>query len=108
MMPLAILMRDVVTAAAVPPPSGTVAPHISWLSSTSGQSGQLVVINGSHFGEYKGTNAVTFNGKKATIVYWCGSWIVVFVPSGATTGPLVVTVDGQASNAVTFTILRRW
>ena len=96
-----------VTAAAVPPPSETVAPHISWLSSTSGQSGQLVVINGTHFGEYKSTNAVTFNGKKATIVYWCSSWIVVSVPSGATTGPLVVKVDGKASNAVTFTI-RRW
>jgi hypothetical protein len=97
-----------VTSAAVPPPSGTVAPHISWLSTTSGQSGQLVVINGTHFGEYKGTNSVTFNDKKATIVYWCSSWIVVYVPSGATTGPLVVKVDGKASNAVTFTIPRRW
>ena len=96
-----------VTAAAVPPPSGTLGPHISWLSSTSGQSGQLVVINGTRLGEYKSTNAVTFNGKKAAIVYWCGSWIVVFVPSGATTGPLVVKVDGKMSNAVTFTI-RRW
>ena len=38
---------------------------------------------------------MTFNGKKASIVYWCQSWIVVFVPAGATTGPVVVTVDGK-------------
>jgi len=96
-----------VTAAVVPPPSGT-APRITWVSSNSGQSGQLVVINGTNLGEHKGTNAVTFNGKTASIVYWCSSWIVVFVPSGATTGPLVVKVDGKTSNAVTFTIPRRW
>jgi len=96
-----------VTAAVVPPPSGT-APRITWVSSNSGQSGQLVVINGTNLGEHKGTNAVTFNGKTASVVYWCSSWIVVFVPSGATTGPLVVKVDGKTSNAVTFTIPRRW
>jgi hypothetical protein len=96
-----------VTAAAAPPPAETMGPHISWLSSTSGQSGQLVIINGTGLGEYKSTNTVTFNGKKATVVYWCGSWIVVVVPSGATTGPVVVKVDGKTSNAVNFTI-RRW
>src|SRR4029077_17013775 len=94
------------TAAAVPPPVVSAPPHINWLNDASGPVGQLLFINGSHFGARQGTSAVTFNGTRAAVVYWSSTWIVVIVPSGATTGPLVVKVDGKVSNPATFTIIR--
>jgi len=47
---------------------------------------------------------VTFNGAAATARSWGPQVIVVTVPSTATTGDVVVTVGGVASNRVTFTI----
>jgi hypothetical protein len=50
---------------------------------------------------------VTFNGKKATtITNWSSTSIVADVPAGTPegAGPVVVTVNSVASNAVTFTV----
>jgi hypothetical protein len=94
------------TAAAIPPPVISSPPHIPWVNDTSGPVGQMLFINGSHFGGHQGTSTLTFNGKPATAVYWSSTWIVVMVPSGATTGPIVVKVDGKKSNPVTFTVTR--
>jgi hypothetical protein len=47
---------------------------------------------------------VTFNRIAATPTSWSAASIIVQVPSGATTGPVVVTVGGQASNGVNFTV----
>src|SRR5262249_39744249 len=35
---------------------------------------------------------------------WSDTSVVAPVPSGATTGPVVITVNGEASNGVTFTV----
>jgi len=94
------------TAAAVPPPVVLPTPHITWLNDTSGPVGQVVFVYGSDFGQPQGTSTLTFNGKRATIILWSSAWIVAIVPQGATTGPLVVKVDGRTSNAVTFTVTR--
>jgi hypothetical protein len=91
--------------AAAPPPV-TAVPHVTWLHTTSGPVGQVVFIYGSHFGARQGTSTLTFNGKRATVVLWSSSWIVVIVPTGATTGPLVVAVGGKTSNPVKFTVTR--
>jgi O-glycosyl hydrolase len=87
-----------ITAAASPTPS------IASLSPTSGTVGTPVTISGANFGSTQGTTAVTFNGTAAAPTSWSASTIVVPVPSGATTGPVVVTVNGVASNGVTFTV----
>ena len=53
-----------------------------------------------------GTSTVKFNGTTATTI---GSWgttsIIATVPTGATTGNVVVTVGGNASNGVSFTVV---
>jgi hypothetical protein len=77
-------------------------PSITSLSPTSGLAGTSVTISGSNFGSNQGT--VTFNGTAAAISSWTSNTIVVSVPSGATSGNVVVTAGGQNSNALVFTI----
>src|SRR5262249_59695343 len=79
-------------------------PSISSLSLTSGPVGTSVTINGSNFGTTQGTSTVKFNGIAATpITSWSATQIVAPVPTGATTGNVVVTVSNKASNGVNFT-----
>jgi len=80
------------------------APSIASLTPTSGTVGTSVVIAGSNFGTSQGTSTVTFNGTAATATSWTSSSITAPVPSGATSGNVVVTVGGQASNGVSFTV----
>ena len=54
------------------------------------------------FGATQGSSTITFNGIQAIPTNWSDTQIVVPVPSGATTGPVIVTVAGQPSNALTF------
>ncbi len=82
----------------------TVPPSISSLSPTSGPVGTSVTITGTNFGAAQGTSTVSFNGTSATPSSWSATSIVVPVPSGATTGNVVVTVNGLASNGVSFTV----
>jgi hypothetical protein len=80
------------------------APAIASLSPTSGPVGTAVTIAGSNFGASQGTSTVTFNGTAATPASWTATNIVAPVPSGATTGNVVVTVGGQVSNSLAFTV----
>ena len=84
---------------------GTTAT-ITTLSPTSGPVGSQVSINGSYFGSSQGSSTVSFNGTLATnVVSWSSTLIVATVPSAATSGNVVVTVGGVASNGVSFTVL---
>jgi hypothetical protein len=80
------------------------APAITSLSPPSGVIGTLVTVSGTNFGATQGTSLVTFNGWVGIPVSWSSTSILVPVPSGATTGSVVVTVGGVASNGVTFTV----
>jgi hypothetical protein len=81
----------------------TITPGITRLSRTSGTAGTTIVISGDNFGR---TGTVTFNGVAATkINQWNDTTITVIVPSLATTGNVVVTAGGYASNPVPFTVL---
>jgi len=82
----------------------TVAPSITSLNPTSGLVGSPVTISGANFGATQGTSTVKFNGTAATATSWSASSIGVTVPAGATTGNVVVTVGGAASNGVSFTV----
>jgi IPT/TIG domain len=81
------------------------APHITKLSVTSGPVGTAVTITGTNFGSPQGSGTVTFNGTAATtITSWSATSIVTAVPTGATTGNVVVNASGVASNGVKFTV----
>ena len=80
------------------------APSITGLNPSSGLVGTPVTISGANFGAVQGTSTVKFNGVAATPTSWSAASIVVPVPAGATTGNVVVTVGGVASNGVSFTI----
>jgi len=81
---------------------GSTGPSITSLSPTSGGAGTSVTIGGTNFGGTQGTSTVTFNGTPATPTSWGGTTILALVPSGATTGNVVVTVAGVNSNGITF------
>jgi hypothetical protein len=79
-------------------------PSITSLSPNAGPVGASVTITGANFGSSQGGSTVTFNGTLATAGSWSATSIVVTVPSGATTGNVIVTVGGVASNGVGFTV----
>jgi YD repeat-containing protein len=82
------------------------APFISSISATTGTVGTQVVISGSNFGSSQGSSVVYLNGAAVTVNSWSGSSISTTIPSGATSGDLVVAVapSMNASNPVEFTI----
>src|SRR5260370_312595 len=84
---------------------GSPSPaSITSLSPTSGVVGTPVTIAGANFGATQGTSTMKFNGTTATPTSWSATSIVAPVPVGATTGNVVVTVGGLASNGVSFTV----
>jgi len=84
--------------------SGGSGPSITSLSPTSGVVGTTVTISGANFGSPQGSSTVTFNGITATPMNWAPTTIMVPVPAGASTGNVVVTVAGLASNPVSFAV----
>jgi hypothetical protein len=84
--------------------SANQGPTIASLSRTAGPVGTPLTISGANFGATQGTSTVTFNGTVATPTNWSTTSIALPVPSGATTGPVVVTVNSEASNGVSFTV----
>jgi len=104
-----------------------VKPTIRELCPNSGPAGTEVVIMGEGFGEkYVEGNIVSFNSVKVTGAVaekaaadgvktakqvdtkesksWSDGKILVKVPTGATTGEVVVVVNGVLSNGSTFTV----
>jgi len=86
-------------------PLATGAPAISSLTPNAGAVGSSVVIAGTNFRSTQGNSAVTFNGTAATVSNWTATSITTAVPVGATSGPVGVTVGGQASVGSSFTVL---
>jgi len=80
------------------------APVLSALSPTSGPVTRLVTITGNGFSSTAALNQIRFNGILATTLSATATMLTTQVPSGATTGPVTVTVGGLASNGVTFTV----
>lgn len=79
----------------------TPAPAITSLSATSGAVGTPVTITGSGF---TSATSVTFGGVTAGFTVGSDSSITTSVPTGAGTGPVVVTTPAGTSNGVTFTV----
>jgi hypothetical protein len=81
------------------------APSITNLSVTSGVVGTSVTITGTNLGATQGTGTVSFNGTDATPTTWSATSIAVTVPVQATTGNVVVSASGVASNGINFTVV---
>lgn len=84
----------------------TTSPTITSFSPTSGAVGTAVTINGSAFSATPSGNAVTFNGTAAVVgSNSTVSTIYATVPTGATSGPIRVTVSGlSATSSSNFTV----
>ena len=83
----------------------TLTPSIASLSPSTGVIGSSIAIAGSNFGATQGSSRATFNGVVGTPTSWSATTIAVPVPAGATTGPVVVTVNGLTSNAWPVTVI---
>jgi hypothetical protein len=83
-----------------------VPPVINGASATTGPIGSQVVITGSGFGTSQGNSAVILNGVPATINTWSDTSVTITIPTGASSGPLAVTVAPtmNSSNPITFTV----
>jgi uncharacterized repeat protein (TIGR01451 family) len=79
-------------------------PNIASLSPAAGAMGTSVAIAGSNFGTTQGGSTLRFSGIVATPTSWSETNITALVPAGATTGRIVVTVDGVTSAGVPFTV----
>jgi hypothetical protein len=78
---------------------------LSGLSLASAPIGALIELQGSGFGNAQQTSTVSFNGTSATSLSWGDGAILVSVPTGATTGNVVVQVRGALSNPLVFTVV---
>lgn len=81
------------------------SPTITQLSPSSGMAGTWVTITGTNFGSAQLASTVTFNGLSAIAEIWSDNYLKVQVPEGATSGNVVVTVNGTPSNGLPFTII---
>lgn len=80
-------------------------PLITSISATTGSIGSQVVIGGTGFGATQGSSVLLLNGSVATINSWSATSITVTIPSGATSGYMVVSVaPAMDSNPVYFTV----
>jgi RHS repeat-associated protein len=84
--------------------AGAAGPTITGLNPTSGAVGTRVTIVGTSFGATQQSSTVTFNGVQSNPTSWSATSIIAPVPSGATSGNVVVTVGGTSSNGVNFSV----
>jgi RHS repeat-associated protein len=80
------------------------APAVTSLSPQSGVVGTYVTISGTGFGAVPSDSTVSLNGISVAVVSWSDTSLFAAVPAGATSGPFVVTVSGQAGSSSTFTV----
>lgn len=81
-------------------------PVIESVQPASGRTGGNVTLLGNNFGNSQGTSSVRFNGvTAASSSSWSNNRISVTVPTGAVSGPMVISVNGMDSNASNFTII---
>jgi YD repeat-containing protein len=69
-------------------------------TTTGGETGGQVVIQGSGFSTTLSSDVVKFDGVAATVLSATANQLVVQIPSGAGNGLVSVTVNGQTVNSV--------
>ncbi|MBN2168860.1 MAG: IPT/TIG domain-containing protein [Actinobacteria bacterium] len=82
-----------------------VFPNITGVSPTTGGAGTAATIDGTGFGDSRGTSYVSFGGTHATQYnQWSDTRIKCLVPAGALSGDLTVTTASGTSNGVDFVV----
>jgi hypothetical protein len=81
-----------------------VVPSITNVTPATGVAGTQVAIGGSNFGPAQGSSSATFNRGTASPTSWTNNSIVTLVSTDATTGTIIVLVDGTPSNGFNFTV----
>jgi RHS repeat-associated protein len=86
--------------------SGSPAPVVSAISATTGSIGQQVVISGTGFGTAQGSSLAILNNSALTVNSWSSTSITATIPTGVTSGYLVVSVAPSMddSNPVFFKV----
>ncbi|MBX2895693.1 MAG: VCBS repeat-containing protein [Cyclobacteriaceae bacterium] len=80
-------------------------PTITSFTPASGSVGITVTITGTNFSAIPADNIVQFNGTTATVIASTTTNITVTVPTGATSGPITVSVAGNMATSTTnFTV----
>jgi hypothetical protein len=82
----------------------TVTPHVTTLSFPSGPAQMGLIITGTTFGAAQGASTITLNGTTMPVITWTSTTITAQVPTGGTTGNIVVKVAGNSSNTQAFTV----
>jgi hypothetical protein len=81
------------------------SPTITNLSLPQGPPRMGFVIYGSNFGAKQGESVVMIGTTPMTVVAWSDPQIVVQVSTAATSGNVIVTVNGVPSNGVNFAVV---
>ena len=79
------------------------SPTISGINPNYGAPAALIEIAGTDFGATQSNGSVIVGGAPSRVVSWSNTAIAIQVPSRATTGDIVVTAVGEASNGAPFT-----
>jgi len=82
------------------------SPVITGLSATTASIGTVVAIYGSGFGGTEGSSVALLNDVPLPVSAWSDGAIIATIPSGASSGPMVVSVgpDMISSNPVEFEV----
>ena len=86
-------------------PYRTGGPQITSLLPAVGAAGTPVTIQGRAFSPIPLDNTILFDGTQALALTATATTLTCTVPSTATTGDVTVTVAGEVSNGVPFTVL---
>lgn len=83
-----------------------VHPGLCSLSKTSGTATSALTLSGANFGDDQGSSTVTFTTTAAgSYTAWADESVRITVPSAAAGSyDIGITVDGEASNTIAFTI----
>jgi hypothetical protein len=86
--------------------SGSATVTLLPVSQLSGPAGTVVTIAGTGFGNAEGSSSVTVGGLPAVALMWSNTQIQIQIPTGTGLGNqnVIVTVGGQISANITFTV----
>jgi len=86
--------------------AAAAAPTLVGLTPPAGTVGAQISIAGTGFDPVAANNTIDVNGRVITPTDASINSLQFVVPGGATTGPLTVTVDGQPTASLEFTVLQ--
>jgi RHS repeat-associated protein len=81
-----------------------INPVVSTVSPASAPVGGTVTVTGTGFGALQNGSQIQFNGLAGNVTSWSATSVTLTVPSGATSGSLLVAEGGVNSNSVSFTV----